>query len=55
MARLVLPQAEGESGGDVAAVAVGVGELDDQHVLGEPAVVAGHGRGDPEGEALLAE
>ena len=32
-----------------------VGQLEDQHVLGQPAVVAGHHRGDAQGEALLAE
>ena len=31
------------------------GQLEDQHVLGQPAVVAGHDRGDAQGEALLAE
>ena len=44
----------GEGPGDVAGLAVGRGELEDQHVLGQPAVVAGHDRGDAQGEALLA-
>ena len=39
----------------VAGLALGVGELEDQHVLGQPAVVAGHHRGDTQGEALLAQ
>ncbi len=45
----------GEGAGDVADLAGRRGELEDEHVLGQPAVVAGHDRGDPQGEALLAE
>ena len=37
------------------ALALGRGELEDQHVLGHPALVARHRRGDPQREALLAE
>src|SRR3546814_9069846 len=44
-----------EGGGDVGLLALGGGEAEDEHVLGEPAVVAGHRRGDAQGEALLAE
>ena len=36
-------------------LALRVGELEDEHVLGQPAVVAGHHRGDAQREALLAE
>ncbi len=35
--------------------ALGRGQFEDQHVLGQPALVAGHRRGDPQREALLAE
>ncbi len=45
----------GEGGGDVGLLAVRALHAGDQHVLGEPAFVAGHHRGDAEGEALLAE
>ena len=34
---------------------LGRGQLEDQHVLGEPALVAGHHRGDAQRVALLAE
>ena len=34
---------------------LGRGDADEQHVLGEPALVARHRRGDPQREALLAE
>ena len=44
-----------EGAGDVAGLALGGGELQDEHVLGHPAVVAGHDRGDAQREALLAE
>ena len=44
-----------EGAGDVLDLALGRGQLEDQHVLGEPALVAGHRRGDPQREALLAE
>ena len=36
-------------------VALGARELEDQHVLGQPALVAGHDRRDPQREALLAQ
>ena len=55
IARLVLPQAEGKAPVDVLDLALGRGQLEDQHVLGQPALVAGHRRGDPQREALLAE
>ena len=55
MAKFVLPQALGKGRGDVGLVALRVGDAHDQHVLGEPALVAGHRRGDAQGEALLAE
>ena len=36
-------------------LALGRGQLEDQHVLGQPALVAGHDAGDAQGVALLAE
>ena len=39
----------------VVRLALGRGDLDEQHVLGEPALVAGHDRGDAQREALLGE
>ncbi len=36
-------------------VTLGRGELEDQHVLGEPALVPGHHRGDAQGVAFLAQ
>ncbi len=44
-----------EGSGDVLRLALRVGQLEDQHVLGEPAVVACHHRSDAQCEALLAE
>ncbi len=44
-----------EGRGDELDDALGAGELEDQHVLGEPALVAGHHAGDAQGVALLAE
>ena len=44
-----------EGAGDVLDLALGRGQLEDQHVLGHPALVARHRRGDPQREALLAE
>ena len=55
IARLVLPHALGNAAGDVLDHALGRGQLEDQHVLGEPALVARHHRRDPQREALLAE
>ena len=45
----------GEGAGDVFDRALRRGQLEDQHVLGQPALVAGHRRGDAQREALLAE
>jgi hypothetical protein len=45
----------GEGGGHIVHRIVRRGQLEDQHVLGEPALVAGHDRGDAQGEALLAQ
>jgi len=45
----------GEGGGDVVGAALGRRQLQDQHVLGQPALVAGHHRGDAQGVALLAQ
>ncbi len=42
-------------GGEVLRHALRRRQLEDQHVLGEPAVVTSHHRRDAEGEALLAE
>ncbi len=39
----------------VAVFSLGAGELQDEHVLGQPALVAGLHRGDAQGVALLAE
>ena len=50
-----LAAGRGEGAGDVAGLALGRGELEDEHVLGHPAGVAGHDRGDAQREALLAE
>ena len=33
----------------------GVGQAQDEHVLGHPALAAGHDRGDAQGQALLAQ
>jgi hypothetical protein len=44
-----------EGAGDVVDLPLRGGQLEDEHVLGHPAVVAGHGRGDAQGVALLAE
>ncbi len=44
-----------EGAGDVAHIAFGGGELEDEHVLGEPVVVAGHDRRDAQGEAFLPQ
>jgi hypothetical protein len=40
IAKLVLPQALGKAAGDVVLPALGRGDAEDQHVLGEPARVA---------------
>ena len=40
---------------EVPHVALGRGQLEDQHVLGQPALVARHDARDAQGEALLAE
>ena len=45
----------GEGGGDVLHQPFRRGELEDEHVLGQPALVAGHDRGDAQSVALLAE
>ena len=55
MARLVLPQALGNAAATYLRDALGAGQLEDQHVLGEPALVARHHAGDAQGVALLAE
>jgi hypothetical protein len=44
-----------ECGRDVRRAAARLLDADDQHVLGEPALAAGHVARDAEGEALLAE
>ncbi|CUK23122.1 Uncharacterised protein [Achromobacter sp. 2789STDY5608615] len=44
-----------ERGGDVVLAALGRGHAQDQHVFGQPALVAAHGGGDAQREALLAE
>ena len=45
----------GERGRDVVPLLPGSLELEDEHVLGHPALVARHGAGDAQREALLAE
>ena len=45
----------GERRCDVLGLAGRGGQLQDEHVLGEPAVVTCHDAGDPESEALLSE
>ena len=44
-----------ECGRDVLGFAFGVGQLDDEHVLGQPAFVAGNGRSNAQRVALLAQ
>ena len=55
MARLVLPHADGNAAATYRVSPAGRGELEDEHVLGQPALVAGHHRGDAQRVALLAE
>ena len=50
-----LAAGRGKRGADVVRLAAGQLELEDQHVLGEPALVARHRRRDAQREALLAE
>ena len=50
-----LAAGRGEGAAHVLDRALGGGQLEDQHVLGQPALVAGHHRGDAQSEALLAE
>ena len=50
-----LAASAGEGGGDVGLLAIGALDAGDQHVLGQPAFFAGHHRGDPQREALLAQ
>src|SRR5690606_17555354 len=45
----------GEGGGEVEDAAAGVGDFEDEHVLGEPALVAGDDGGDAEGEGFFGE
>src|SRR5665811_2055262 len=45
----------GERGGEVVDAAVGAGDLEDEHVLGEPALVTGEHRRDAQRVALLTE
>ena len=54
IARLVLPQALGKAAATYFDLP-GRGQLQDQHVLGEPPLVTRHHRGDPQRKALLAE
>ena len=44
-----------ERGGHVVGLALGADDADEQHVLGEPALVASDDRGDAQREALLRE
>ena len=55
MARLVLPQADGKRRGDVVSLALRILDADDEHVLGQPALVARLPAGDAQRVAFLAE
>ena len=55
MAKLVLPQALGKAAVTYIFLPVGRFHAQDQHVLGQPVLVARHDRGDAQGQALLAE
>ena len=44
-----------ERRGDVLGLILRVGQFEDEHVLCEPAIVAGHHRSDPQGEAFFTE
>ena len=55
MARLVLPQALGNPAATYVFSPCGILDAEDQRVLGHPALVAPHHRGDAQREALLAE
>ena len=55
MAKLVLPHALGKAAATYVLLALRVCDAHDQHVLGEPSLVASHLRGDAQREALLAE
>ncbi len=50
-----LAAGRGERGRDVVDLLLGRDQFEDQHVLGQPALVAGHRRGDPQRVALLAQ
>ncbi|MNV02509.1 hypothetical protein D3C71_927460 [compost metagenome] len=45
----------GEGGCHVVLLALGIGHAQDEHVLCQPALVAAHGGGDAQGQALLAQ
>ena len=55
IARLVLPHADGNAAATWYGLARRVDHADEQHVLGEPALVAADHRGDAQREALLRE
>ena len=55
MARLVLPHADGKAPAMKVLRPLGLGDADDQHVLGHPAFVAGQHARQPQREALLAQ
>jgi hypothetical protein len=55
IAKLVLPQALGKAPRRSASCRPADFDAEDQHVLGQPALVAGHDRGDAQRKALLAE
>ena len=54
MAKLVLPQAEGRRRRRRSFRPRGF-DAEDEHVFGQPALVARHGGGDAQGETLLAQ
>jgi len=45
----------GESGSDISFLSVRRLHAEDEHVLRQPSLIPGHDRGNPQGEALLAE
>src|SRR5699024_6641246 len=50
-----LPAGRRECGSEVVLPPRLIGRFDEEHMLGEPALIAGDDRGDPQGEALLTE
>ena len=55
MAKLVLPQAEGNAAATIGLLALGAFDAENEHVLGHPALVARDVAGDAQSKALLAQ